>query len=334
VDASVQTARPGGRELLASAGSSLRLDLAAAEAIHRLELAGVPALLLKGRSLARWLYPHSAERSYRDCDLLVPAARSEFAADTLTRIGYERAFDERGMPSWCQEHAGTWFRGRDGTTIDLHRTLPGVSVPDDQAWRVLSTNAETMSVGGSTVPALALPARALHVALHAAQHGAEWAEPITDLRRALAAGDDRLWRRSAELAVELGAVEAFAAGLHLLSAGDALAERLRLPSGWSIDTELRASSAPATALAVEQLVSAGSFGKRVTIVWQKLLPPPRFIRHWDPRAAQSRTALVRAYARRPLWLLRVTPQSVGAWRRARKAVRGASRAGGSGKAAR
>ncbi len=46
----------------------------------RFELAGVPALLLKGRSLARWLYPRSAERSYRDCDLLVPPGGLETAA--------------------------------------------------------------------------------------------------------------------------------------------------------------------------------------------------------------------------------------------------------------
>ena len=187
---------------------------------------------------------------------------------------------------------------------------------------MLSAETETMVIGGSSVLVLSLPARALHVVLHAVQHGVEWDGPMADLGRALEAGDDRLWRRAAQLAVELGATDAFAAGLHLLpSAGPALALRLGLPATWSVDAQLRASSAPPTALTLEQLVSARSAEQRVTIVWRKLVPPPDFMRHWDPRAAESRGALLRAYARRPLWFVRITPESLRAWRRARRAVR-------------
>jgi hypothetical protein len=325
VDKSGQLGHAGGLAQLSLIGSSLRLDLAAAEAIDEFELAGVQAVLLKGRSIARWLYPGTADRSYRDCDLLVPAGRFELAAETLVGIGYERSYDDCGMPSWWREHAETWFRVQDGTTLDLHRTLPGVSVRDEEAWRVLSAHTETMPVGGRTVRVLALPARALHVALHAAQHGAEWDEPMADLSRALASGDDYLWSDAAKLAAELGALDAFAAGLHLLPLGTAVAERLGLLPTWSVDAQLRASSAPATALTVERLAAAGSFRERLEIGWRKLVPPAEFIRLWDHRATRSRAALVRAYARRPLWLVRVAPGSVKAWRRARKSVRGSAR---------
>ena len=52
---------------LAATGERLRIDAATAEVEERFELAGVHALLLKGPTIARWLYEDGAERSYLDC---------------------------------------------------------------------------------------------------------------------------------------------------------------------------------------------------------------------------------------------------------------------------
>jgi Uncharacterised nucleotidyltransferase len=288
--------------------------------LRKFELAGVRAVLLKGPSIARWLYAEGESRGYLDCDLLIAPASGEAAARALQSLGYRRSFDDRSMPAWWREHAGVWVRDADGMTVDLHSALPGVGADAESAWSVLSTDTDTVMVAGYRAPILALPARALHVALHAAQHGVGWARPIAELERALAAGDDQLWITAARLAEALVATDAFATGLRLCVPGTALARRLGLSTERSADAELRAASAPPVALGFEQLGRADGNWARLIIVWRKLVPPPAFVRHWDPRAADGRLALLRAYVRRPMWLLRRAPRGWWAWRRARRLV--------------
>lgn len=299
----------------------LRIDSASAEVVHRFELGGIDVRILKGPSIAQWLYSSVHPRPYIDCDLLVAPGSLELAEGVLASLGYGRGFDDRGMPSWWREHAGVWVRPTDGLTIDLHRTLPGVGVDDHAAWRLLSADPASVVVAGRRLPTLGLRARALHVALHAAQHGARHAQPIADLERALTVADDDLWLAAAKLAGELEAVDAFVAGLGLTPAGVQLLRGLALPATNSTDAVLRASSPPPLALGFEQLARATGMRSRLEIVWRKIVPPAAFVRHWDPRAAGGRLALVRAYLRRPLWLLRRTPDGLTAWRRARRAVR-------------
>jgi hypothetical protein len=304
----------------------MRLDGAAADVLSRFERAGVRALLLKGPSIARWLYADDESRIYLDCDLLIAPEDTEAAEAALGSLAYTREFDDRRMPAWWREHASTWFDYDEGVTIDLHRTLPGIGVGPETAWRVLAADADVVVVAGYPAPTLAKPGRALHIALHAAQHGIAWLRPITDLERALSIADDDLWLRAAVLASKLKAIESFAAGLRLVPAGAELAQRLALPPNLSVDAQLRAASPPAVALGFEQLARADGMRARAEIVVRKFVPPPAFIRHWDPRARHSRTSLLLAYLRRPLWILRQSPPALRAWLRARRAVRGARRA--------
>lgn len=298
----------------------LRVDGAAAALLEAFNAAGIQALLLKGATFAQWLYP-DGKRFYIDCDVLVSPADFAAAEQTLGALGCRRTFDERSMPSWWREHASAWVRERDGVTIDLHRTLPGVGADPETAWQVLAGGQATVVVAGRTVPALGLAGRAFHVALHAAHHGADWARPIDDLDRALATGDERLWRCAAALAGELDAVDPFAAGLRLTPMGRQLADRLELPRIRSVQAALHASTAPPIALGFEQLARAPGMRARLEIAWHKVVPPPAFIRHWDPRANDSRSALVCAYLRRPLWLLRHAPRGFSAWRAAQRSAR-------------
>ena len=308
---------------LVATGSRLRIDAAAAEVLGNFERAGVEALVLKGPSFARWLYSEGEPRSYVDCDLLVAPTDLEAAEEVLGTVAYSRDFDDRGMPSWWREHASAWVRESDGVTVDLHRTLPGLGVDAEAAWRVLSANPDVVEVAGHRASTLAIPAQALHVALHAAQHGVAWPRPMADLERALTLCDDDLWLAAAQLALRLQATDAFATGLGLTPAGTELASRLGLPPTSSVDAALRAASAPSPALGFEQLARAGGMRARAWIVWRKLVPPASFIRHWDPRAGTSRVALARAYLRRPLWTLRRVPGALRAWRGARRSVRAA-----------
>jgi len=306
---------------LVSRVSRLRLDAAAAEALQCFGRAGVRALLLKGAATTSWLYLGRESRPYVDCDLLVCPDDVEAAARALRSLHYSQTFDERAMPSWWREHAGTWVRHGDQLTIDLHHTLPGVGVDAWAAWRTLSRDADTVPVAGWRAPTLCLAGRALHVALHAAQHGVGVNHPLADLERALTFAEPELWIEAAGLATELDATDSFAAGLRLMPAGAMLAERLGLPPPRSVDAQLRAASPPPVALGFEQLARARGLRARAEIVVRKLVPPPEFIRHWDPRAGKGRAALLRAYLRRPFWILRRAPCGLRVWRRARREVR-------------
>jgi Uncharacterised nucleotidyltransferase len=309
---------------LAPRAGRLRLDAATADLFRGFDLAGVEVLLLKGRSIANWLYAGLELRTYSDCDVLVAPSAAEAAEAVLGSLGFRPLFDDRGMPAWWREHASTWSDG-ERLTVDLHRTLPGVGVNDATTCGVLSAGADVVLVAGHPAPTLALPARALHVALHAAHHGVGWPRPIEDLERALAAGEDELWLSAAALAGTLQATDAFVAGLRLAPAGEELAARLGLPPVRSVDVELRARSPPPVALGLEQLARAQSTRARAEIVWRKFVPPPSFIRHWDPRAGHSRSSLLRAYVRRPLWILRRAPRALHVWHRARRSVRAGPR---------
>ena len=306
---------------LAATGARLAIDAGTAEVLERFERAGVHALLLKGPAIARWLYPNGAGRPYIDCDLLVGPADFEAAEGVLRSLGYASLLQDLGMPSWWCEHAAVWQRHSDGLNVDLHRTLIGVRVDDATTWRVLSADAEEIEVAGHRVQTLALAARAMHVALHAAQHGTGWPSSIADLERALSVCDDDLWRRAAAVAGELQASAGFLAGLRLAPAGERLVTRLALPDTRSVEAELRAGSPPLLALGFEQLARAAGTRARAEIVWRKLVPTPAFLRDSDPQAAASRLGLARAYLRRAMFLLRHAPLGLVAWHRARRLVR-------------
>ena len=205
----------------------MRIDAATAEVLECFERRGVRGLLLKGASIARWLYVDATDRPYADCDVLVAPTDFDAGEEALKSLGYVKPFDDRRMPSWWREHANEWHRPSDGLCVDVHRTLVGVGVDDATVWRALSADTEDVMVAGRPVAALSLPARAMHVALHATQHGVRWPLGMADLERALTAGDDDLWRQAAVLAAELQATEAFIAGLRLAPAG----KRPHRPSG-------------------------------------------------------------------------------------------------------
>lgn len=313
---------PSPRELPASVeivANNLRVDAATSEVCVALRDAGIATILLKGPAVARWLYGPEEPRFYGDCDLLLSSTDLAAASRTLERLGFVARHDPRS-PDWGREHAREFERGLDRVVVDLHTTLPGVGVDNATAWRKLSAHTETMTVGGTEVPVLSPPGRALHVSLHSAQHGFQWKRPLKDLERAITTADAETWRRAADLAHRLGATESFAAGLRLTEAGADLAARLNLPRGQSIEVALRAATPPPIALGLEELRTANWRG-RARLSLQKLFPPPAFMRRWRPIARRGTLGLAIAYVYRPIWLLRLTPEGFRAWRDARRTVR-------------
>jgi hypothetical protein len=297
---------------------NLRVDWATAEVLRAFEDRGVKTLLLKGPSVVRWLYEAHDPRSYIDCDLLVRSGDLDAAEHVLEGRGFSPNFYEREMPEWWREHAAGWLRADDGAIVDLHQTLPGVGVGPDRLWQMLAADVDEIDVAGFRSATLTIPGRALHLALHAAQHGVGWPEVIAELERAISSTDEAVWRAAAGLAEALDAVPALAEGLRTSPAGRTLASTLDLPADRPVEVALRASSPPPVALGFDQLAGAESWRDRLRIMRHKVAPPATFMRAWSPLARRGRLGLVLAYAWRPLWLLRSAPAGFRAWRAAQR----------------
>jgi hypothetical protein len=303
-----------------AAATRLRIDSATAEVLRAFDSGGVQSILLKGASNRQWLEDSPVEaRWYADCDLLVKPDDYDAAAQILGTLGFSADLDVARMPAWWRDHGVSWTRSADEAIIDLHRTLPGVGVDDDQAWTLLSAGTDKITVGGYAARAPALPARAMHLAIHAAQHGAAWSMGLGDLEHAIERAGDQTWLAAASFARQLDAAGAFVAGLRILPQGQALVERLGLVAAPRVDVALLGGNA--AALTIEHFMRAGNLWVRLGMIRHKLFPPTTFVRHWSPLARRGRLGLVAAYAWRPVWVIRRAPRAALDWRRARRLSR-------------
>jgi len=298
----------------------LEVDRVSAEVIGALRARGVECVLLKGPAVATWLYGDGSPRPYVDTDILVAPDRLTEARRTLANLGFVTYLDDSDTPGWRQA-AHHYKRAGDRANVDLHRTLIGVGVGDDEVWSTLAADTEPLSVGGTEARIPALPARTLHLALHAAQHGARPGKHREDLARGLELIDPDVWRSARGLAERLGALEAFAAGLRSIEAGERLADELALPDAGSVETVLLAGRPVAGALGWNDLANTSGFFPRFRIIVRKAIPTRRFMRAWSPLARRGPLGMAAAYIVRPVWLVgRMVPGYL-AWRRARRVAR-------------
>ena len=298
------------RQDLLRVGASMKLDTVAAELTGLLARRDAPCVLLKGTTIARRLYDDET-RPHDDVDVLVREHDLDLVRDVLRALGFERAM--------TSDYAEPWIRSGDGVTVDLHTTLAGVGASHAEAWDTLSGCTVPLAVGGREVRAFDDAALALHIALHAAQHGDQTPKSIDDLERALERFPDEAWERGAELARRLDAVEAFGAGLRLVPAGEALAARLDLPTTTSTKVALLAASAPPTAIGIYELTATPGVRAKAALVAREVVPAVPFMRAVYPIARRGPLGLAAAYAWRPFWLALHVPAAVAAVRRARRA---------------
>jgi len=307
---------------LRAAVLGLAIDRATAEAVAALGDAGVRAIVLKGPSFDAWLYESGEPRLYGDIDLLIRRRDGERAGEALEALGYRQRSGRE--PEGAVEHATVWVRAEDSMHVDLHWTLGGVDARGTDPWAVLAADTESMQVGGTEVEILSEPARALHVALHAALPGPGSRKTLIDLSRALERLPVGTWEAAGELAARLGGQAAFAAGLRRLPAGAALAETLELASEHSVEAALLADSAPYSAWTLDRLSKAEGLRAKLRIILPRLFPGPDFMRVWYPVARRGRAGLALAYLRRLAWLVTAAPRALLAWRRARRGTRGSA----------
>ncbi|MBA3366508.1 MAG: nucleotidyltransferase family protein [Actinobacteria bacterium] len=296
---------------------NLHVDVMTAEIVNAFRGSGVDVILLKGPSIARSLY-QAGRRSYSDSDLLVSPAGLDRAEAVLVRLGFTKLLHDREVPDRIPLHAHVWVRGSQ--MLDLHRSLWGAHVSAEDVWRVLAAETETAVIGGTPVKVLNPAAMALHIALHAAQHGIAADKPVRDLERAVTVLEHRVWRSAADLARRVDAMAAFGTGVRLVPEGARLGEALELPNEHSAEVMLNASSPPPGALALERIASAGTIRAKSRLVAGRVFPSPPYMRVYSPLARHGAAGLVSAYALR----LASLPWKLGpgflAWRRVRRRV--------------
>jgi hypothetical protein len=298
-----------------AASMALLLDACAAEVVVAFQRAGIDSILLRGPALASWLYGQDEPRCYTDVDLLVSPERVSDAELALEEMGF------RLLPLPPHDrHARTWLRD-SGASVDLHRSLSGVGADPGLVWSAFRRHSQNLSVHGRDVAVPGREASALMVALHVTQHGRQLEQPLEDLRRALERTEVAVWSAAAELARELGAQPAFAAGLRRLPSGSELADRLGLPVGDSVATLLRAGNPPSMALGMDWLARRKGPRAKLRFAGSKLFPSPAFMRAWSGLAKRGRLGLAASYVQRLAWVAWHAGPAVRTWLGARRDVR-------------
>jgi hypothetical protein len=298
--------------------ATIRNDAATAEVIAGLDRAGIPSILLKGKSIASWLYDVPEDRSYVDVDLLVSHHDFVAAGSVLSELGFTHVGANVG---WHAEDAydEPWHRPVDGAHLELHRTLVGVGASSDTLWHELSQRTERLALGISDTSATILDpaARTMLLALHAAAHGAKAEKPLRDLTRGIERVAPEVWDEAANLARRVEAVTAFEVGLSLVAGGEDIARRNNLSTLASTKTVLRAMSAPPMALGIASVAQAQGLRRKIGLLARELIPPPDFMRFAYPLAQRGPGGLILAYLRRPFILARRFPAAVRAYQKAR-----------------
>lgn len=300
---------------------TLQADTIAARCLAALDAAAIPAALLKGSALAD-LYA-DRPRTYLDADVYVDPAREQDVGAVLRADGWRDLLDgaheiERPV------HASTWVHSSLPSSVDLHRTLAGAAAPPEAVWHALSAHFEAFEVAGQPCQRLDRVARALHVVLHAAQSGPADGKACEDLRRGLSHFTAAEWRAAADLAADLAAVPAMAAGLGVLPAGTDLVTDLGLdriePGTYQ---RLWSMSAVSGAKALHELQQRRGPLARIAFALRRVFPSAALLRSTEPWAARTPLLVPVAYGVR---LARIAWRAPRALREYRQAAQASARA--------
>jgi putative nucleotidyltransferase-like protein len=302
-------------------------DAAAVEAMDAFRRAGLDVLLLKGPGLGHLLYGSAHGRSYLDVDLLIAPDTLDRAEELLATLGYRNVDAIHGVEELAGNvHAHTWLpvhaESTGASAIDLHWTISGARSAPAVVWGALWRARTEITLAGNRAAVPDRSAQALHLAMHAAQHGPKFHKHLDELSLALGRWPREVWEAAAALAQEIDGLEPFAAGLRLVPAGGALASQLALPSTHELEWTIQnLDRRPRGTFHLRALEDAESRAEQVRVLSRALVPNRTWITHEHPWAGRGPMRLAGGYAlhilRAPLWATRAWAYS----RRARRARR-------------
>ncbi len=307
-------------DAILAAGAALANETVTARVATALREGGVRSIALKGPLLVRWLYGDVDARTSADVDLLVAEEQLGVAESVLVEMGFV-ADVVRISRADRPLQSRAWRSPALSFPVDLHSTLVGLRVKPNTVWRVLSHQTVLVPLAGTEVEVLNSPARALCVALHAAQHGHRAPQPLADLAHALETLSFDLWVAAAAIASQLEATPAFTQGLRLHPFGVSIIAGLELDAAPDVEALIRARDLEPTSLGFHWLHKTPGIAGKTALVARKLFPPPAWMRSHSRLARRGPAGLVLAYLQRVVWLAWQAPRGYRAWRRADAEVR-------------
>lgn len=248
----------------------LRLEHLAVQVMTSFEASAVDVLLLKGPVTNAWLYGGADSRAFRDIDVLVRPSHHD-AARALLRSAAFVDLHARMLPVHRPAHERTWQR--EGLLLDVHTRLAGIpAVHREAAFDLLWQQRRPFLLQGRTVAVLAEPARAVHLALHAAQSRDD-ERASRDLEHGLAELEPQVWARAVALAGGLRCSSAVAAGLRRVPAGREVADRFGEGARPTTEVLLRAHGASIEAQNLWEAASSRPIGSALRALHRLGGPP-------------------------------------------------------------
>ncbi len=190
------------------------------QAVHCLESAGVPCLVLKGLPLSRQLHGHPLARESGDIDLLVAPATLAAAEQALAAAGWRRFRPAAGETAprlrryrrFAMDYA---YQGPRGTTLELHWRLDRNPYYLDLPFEQLRAAAVAVEIGEDFFHALGAEDCLLYLVAHAARHHWQRFQWLCDLALLFRSLEPPALARAAARAQQAGLGVALEAGLLL-----------------------------------------------------------------------------------------------------------------------
>lgn len=165
------------RDELADVASVLMLDVALARILAALRERGLPAIVLKGPGLSRYLYPRRSLRPYRDVDLVVRARHLDAAAAVIVRLGFVEIPYAAEVARVAFEASGAeapfhlmFANGSERALVELHADplqLGLLPTDEEERWR-LARDAPEIGPGALI---LGDEDQLIQLCVHAHKHG-------------------------------------------------------------------------------------------------------------------------------------------------------------------
>lgn len=298
----------------------LAIDSVTADVASKFQEAGIRTLLLKGASIAQWLYRDGETRTYGDVDLLVSPDQFDQAERILEDSGFRHLL-AGAAPEEIESTHGWLSPGEERVTVELHRTFHHIGASDDDLWREFTRSTERIVVAGHELEMPSEPSRCLMLALHVSRHGREFSWPLRDLTLAVEQVPTSVWMQAASMALRLDARPGMVSGLKVVPCGQRLCSELDLSAPVPAALVIEAENMSKVTRNLERLASKNGLRAKAAFALRKLFPTPAWMRYEYQLGDSGLIRLAWTYLLRLLKLGFDLPMSLLAWRRARRQAR-------------
>ena len=316
-------------QALAQAMWEMRHKIVVSQLLTELARERITAIILKGTAFAYDLYPTPATRARGDTDILVDRGDLTRTRLTLAAFGFHLYQDCIGQSDDLRLQETWHFTSTDGTghDIDLHwQAMNSLALSNALTFADCAANARTLPLLSDKALTMERTTALIHACMHRAGHltspyfvdgvtyyGGDrliWANDIHLLAGALSASEWEVFSANTHerglAAVGLDGLNFARKSLATVIPADVMEGLAATKPRSTASTYLLGSGQAARAF--QDFKAAGGLSGKMRYLFQRTLPPARFMRAKYPRMSKRPLALL--YIRRVIDLLRERPERV------------------------